>query len=160
MEGTAVKTPQLPTFDLSYVVDQLSHKPEYSGWTPGRFEIAEKEYRRFLTLCKMHPDQPITPGRDVDSIWHRHILNTKRYMVDSQDYFGYYLHHSPHSRIEAGTTNANDVWLNTLYLYEQAFGEKPVEGWLNGMSICNGGCDGAKCGPGTIEREEVPQILA
>jgi hypothetical protein len=148
MEKSVVAALELPAFDLSYVIEQLSHKPEYSGWTPERFAIAEKEYRRFLVLCKMYPDQPIIPGRDVDSIWHRHILNTKRYMMDSQNYFGYYLHHSPHSRIEAGSTRANDNWLNTLYLYEKVFCEKPADGWLSGMAICNGGCDGAKCGPG------------
>jgi hypothetical protein len=138
---------ELPTCDLSYVVEQLSHKPEYSGWTPERFIGAVKEYRRFLNLCKIHSNQSLIPGRDVDSIWHRHILNTKKYMTDCQSYFGYYLHHSPHSRIEVGTKNANDAWLNTLYLYEEAFGEKPPEEWLSGMAICNGGCDGAKCSP-------------
>jgi hypothetical protein len=139
----------LPTIDLSDVVEQLSHKPEYSSWTPERFGAAVEEYKKFLVLCKEYPDQRLIPGRDVDSVWHRHILNTQQYMLDCQKYFGYYLHHSPHSRVEAGTKVANDDWLNTLFLYEQMFGSKPTDGWLGEMSICNGGCDAGGCSPGT-----------
>jgi hypothetical protein len=145
---SSVSRVQIPTFDLSDVVEQLSHKPEYSHWTEARFQTAVQEYCKFLAMHKMYPDRMIIPGRDVDSIWHRHILNTKRYMSDCEAYFGHYLHHSPHSRIMEGSQEANQMWRETLRLYEEMFGVKPKDGWLSGMSICNGGCDGGACSPG------------
>lgn len=144
-----ISSVNVPAFDLSYVVEQLSHKFEYKSWSPERFVAAEAEYRRFLTLCKMFPNERLIPGRDVDSIWHRHMLNSRRYMQDCEQYFGYYLHHQPHSRIIEDTRDPNVDWLNTLRLYEETFGEKPREGWLNNMAICNGGCDAGGCSPGS-----------
>src|SRR5690606_633847 len=122
----------------------------YSSWTPQRFASAVEEYRRFLALCRLYPTIALIPGRDVDTIWHRHILNTERYMVDCQAYFGYYLHHRPHSRIESVSEQPNEAWLRTLRLYEEVFGCEPAEGWLNGQAICNGGCDTSSCSPGEV----------
>ncbi len=137
----------IPTMDLSSVIEQLKHQPQYRDWPHERMEVAVREYRRFLALCKAYSDVSLIPGRDVDSVWHRHILNTKKYASDCQEYFGYFLHHNPHSRIETGTKAPNQAWQTTLQLYEELFGEKPPAGWLNGQSICNGGCDGTKCSP-------------
>jgi hypothetical protein len=145
---TAAVAVSLPAFDLTNVVEQLSHKKEYYYWTPERFESAVLEYRKFLHLCKHNPEARLIPGRDVDTIWHRHMLNSRQYMEDCDRYFGYYLHHNPHSRIQAESQQANGDWVNTLELYEITFGYPPVQGWLNGQAICNGGCDSSKCGPG------------
>jgi hypothetical protein len=141
-------THDLPAFELDEIVDQLKHRPSYRGWSDAKFEAAVMEYRKFLALCRMHPSTPIMPGRDVDTIWHQHILNSEKYAWDCQQYFGYFLHHRPHSRVIAGTSNPNEAWLMTLRLYEEHFCAEPPEQWLNEMSICNGGCDGSKCSPG------------
>ena len=82
--------------DITYVMDQLRHKPECAGWTEERFLAAERDYQAFLALCKQERDiRHAVPSADVDVVWHRHILNTRRYMADCEASFGYYFHHTP-----------------------------------------------------------------
>lgn len=140
-QAQKIQAPSLPDFDLTTVVEQILHKPGYELWEGQRIESAVAEYKKFCALCKYHPETSIIPGRDVDTLWHRHILNTEKYADDCQSYFGYFLHHRPHSRIKQGTKEANDSWLNTLRLYEEMFQSPPPKGWLDEQSICNGGCD-------------------
>ena len=40
------------------------------------FNLAEQEYRRFLTLKKIYPKQEFVPNKLVDELWHAHILDT------------------------------------------------------------------------------------
>lgn len=84
--------------DLSDILRQLAAKTEYAHWTPARFFTAAQEYREFLTACKNHPEQELSPTPDADEVWHRHMLNSRCYMRDCQNIFGYYLHHEPLSQ--------------------------------------------------------------
>jgi hypothetical protein len=65
----------LPQFDLTIIAEQIIHKAGYQDWEGSRIESALEEYKKFLSLCKTYPNTPIIPGRDVDTVWHRHILN-------------------------------------------------------------------------------------
>ena len=38
---------------------------------------------------------PGPPGREVDIVWHYHILDTEAYIRDTAQIFGRYLHHPP-----------------------------------------------------------------
>ena len=136
-----VKAYCLPQLDLKIIAEQIIHKAGYEDWEGSRIESALEEYKKFLALCKNYPNTPIIPGRDVDTVWHRHILNTEKYAADCQSYFGSFLHHRPHSRIKVGTKEPNEAWVNTLRLYEEMFGIPAPMGWLDNQSICNGGCD-------------------
>lgn len=35
------------------------------------------------------------PNKQIDEMWHEHILDTRKYSDDCQTVFGYYLHHTP-----------------------------------------------------------------
>lgn len=54
-----------------------------------------EEYRRMLHLVQQHPEHPIVPSRQVDLVWHSHILDTEAYRRDSLRLFGQHLHHAP-----------------------------------------------------------------
>lgn len=95
MSTVITATVVLPRFDLSYVIEQMSGKKQYADWSPERFKTAEEEYRRFLALCREFPDRSLGISPDADQIWHRHILNTRRYIADCEEYFGHYFHHTP-----------------------------------------------------------------
>lgn len=56
--------------------------------------LAAREYRRFLRLLILG-EGPITPGRLVDEIWHRHILNSREYVAFCGRVAGGYIHHDP-----------------------------------------------------------------
>ena len=37
--------------------------------------LAEREYRRFLTLKKLYPKNELVPNKLLDKFWHAHILD-------------------------------------------------------------------------------------
>ncbi|QLH43881.1 MAG: hypothetical protein HWD59_15100 [Coxiellaceae bacterium] len=37
----------------------------------------------------------MAPSRDIDEIWHAHILHTQDYTEFCEKLFGFYLHHCP-----------------------------------------------------------------
>lgn len=85
----------IAALELEYLVAYLT-KPG------GDFEDDElsareaiADYRRFLDLVKRERKKRQVPGRQVDKVWHAHILHTQRYHDDCQSVFGCYLHHAP-----------------------------------------------------------------
>jgi len=133
---TLVKEPLpvvLPDFDLSFVTEQLSSYPEYADWDESRFAEAEMEYRRFLALCRSYPDRLIGLSIDADHIWHQHVLNTRRYVDDCNNYFGAYFHHSP----VVDEVDHLESQRQTEALYLEVFGEPRV---LHVTATCTGGC--------------------
>lgn len=52
--------------------------------------------KQFFTLCKENKGKTILmPSESVDLIWHELILHTKYYHEFCNEFFGYYLHHTP-----------------------------------------------------------------
>ena len=98
--------------------------------TDSELLMIETEYRRFLILCQKYPDAKLSPTRNMDKIWHEHILDTKNYFKDCESIFGKYLHHRPYFGPYSGDTvwNEMDTSHDLLYeLYLAEFGEKPKE---------------------------------
>jgi hypothetical protein len=88
-------------------------------------DVAERDYRRFLTLHLHYPERTLVPSALIDLVWHYHILDTRKYAEDCDRIFGYFLHHDPYFGV-GGEENrrANlDAWDATLELWEEEFGE-------------------------------------
>jgi hypothetical protein len=85
----------------------------------------EKEYRRFLCLMKMYPDEDTAPLVDVDTFWHYHILDTMKYAADCEQAFGYFLHHYPYVGMRGDDDEQFrlDSGDRMRELYEATFGE-------------------------------------
>lgn len=95
----AMRQLQLPTFSLCNVLARvLKENPD---WSPTRLTDAELAYRQYLALCRDNPGQSVAPTRDADEVWHAHILHTKEYARDCEEYFGRFLHHSPGANAQA-----------------------------------------------------------
>jgi hypothetical protein len=111
--------------DLEPIKMKLMHVESGEGWSLEKANAVEKEYRRFLCLMKMYPEEDTAPLVDVDTFWHYHILDTMKYAKDCEQAFGYFLHHYPYVgmrgeddeqfRIDSGNRMAE--------LYEATFGE-------------------------------------
>jgi hypothetical protein len=82
--------------DLEPIKTKLMHAASGEGWSQEKADAVEKEYRRFLCLMKMYPDEDTAPLVDVDTFWHYHILDTMKYAADCEQAFGYFLHHYPY----------------------------------------------------------------
>lgn len=111
--------------DLEPIKLKLMHKESGEGWSPAQASAVEFEYRRFLSLMKLYPDEHVSPLFDVDLFWHYHILDTMKYAKDCERIFGYFLHHYPYS----GLLGADDEVVHQRTgermqeLYETTFGE-------------------------------------
>ncbi len=122
MKGASIVA-LLPTMDLSKFVARV--RRENPDWTEERLDAAENGYRQFWMEAKSIPNH--RPSRDVDEIWHAHILHTREYIRDSQAYFGYYFHHTPDNGGKAKTGDC--------------------QGGGDGCTSCSSGCSGG----GTIK---------
>ena len=90
-------------------------------------DLAEREYKRYLTLKKLYPSIELVPNKLLDEFWHAHILDTVAYHKDCDSVFGCYLHHFPYFGIygEDDYQNLVSAFNETKKLYEQHFGPYP-----------------------------------
>src|SRR5689334_8889791 len=104
---------------------KLMHVESGEGWSLEKANAVEKEYRRFLCLMKLYPDEDTAPLVDVDTFWHYHILDTMKYAADCEQVFGYFLHHYPYVGMhgEDDEQFRLDSGDRMRELYEVTFGE-------------------------------------
>jgi hypothetical protein len=155
--------------DLEAIKTKLMHLESGEGWSREKADAAEKEYRRFLCLMKLHPDDDAAPTVDVDTFWHYHILDTMKYARDCEQVFGYFLHHYPYVGMRGGDDARFriDSGMRMRALYEATFGEscpgvqdRVATAWCAGPGAAEAaGADGmatAWCaGPGSKESTAV-----
>ena len=111
--------------DLRPIKVKLMHEESGEGWSLEKADAIEFEYRRFLYLMKLFPQEQTAPLADVDTFWHYHILDTVKYAVDCQQVFGYFLHHFPYIGLRGPVDEEahKRVGERMRELYEQTFGE-------------------------------------
>lgn len=63
------------------------------NWSLEKVENAISGYHQFLYLVEKVGH--ISPSKEIDDIWHRHILHTKQYAEDCHEIFGRFIHHNP-----------------------------------------------------------------
>jgi hypothetical protein len=107
-------------------------------------------YRCFLKLCVLHPGTRIVPTRQLDRVWHAHMLDTAKYRADCDHLFGHFMDHFPY----AGLRGEDDrrMWradfAQTRRLFADHFGVKI--GTRPAASACGNHGDGSDCWVGCI----------
>ena len=132
----------LADMDLEPLMVKAMDKEEGHGWSLDYAQRVANEYKRYLTLCLLHPHAAVVPSSEVDEFWHLHILDTQKYAEDCQKYLGFFLHHFPYfgMRGEQDKSNLQIAWQQSLRLYEQTFGEAPdAHIWLKSKRCPNCG---------------------
>jgi len=127
---------------------KLQDLDEGQGWNSEVCINTEREYKRFLTLKYLYPDQDIVPNKLVDTFWHQHILDTEKYAFDCQEVFGYFIHHYPYfgMRDTQDAQNLIDAFEETKILYQFHFSDDFI-----GQSVkctspkCRTACKPTKC---------------
>jgi hypothetical protein len=137
--------PSVAAIDLSMVKMKLQEADEGKGWTPAECEVAELEYKRYLTLNIRYEDTAIVPTKQIDTMWHYHILDTRAYVNDCDEVFGEYFHHFPYfgMRGEEDAENLKTSFFETVELYEEEFGESMLrnqEAATDCWHDCQGRC--------------------
>lgn len=132
--------------DLQPIIVKILHNEEGKDWDLKKIMEVELEYKKFLWLTFLFPNQQIVPTKEVDFFWHTHILDTQKYFEDCQNTFGYFLHHFPY----LGLRNKEDYLLLqqafavTKSLYHSEFGVEATGD--SAESGCTAqGCSGTSC---------------
>lgn len=73
---------EINTLDLEPIIVKLMDKDEGKGWSLEFVVSAAQEYKKFLMLCYLYPEEAIVPSDVVDDFWHYHILDTHKYFDD------------------------------------------------------------------------------
>lgn len=122
---TTSESNAISDLNLEPVKLKLMHKESGEGWSNAKADAVEIEYRRFLYLMKLFPNEETSPLVDVDTFWHYHILDTRKYAADCQHAFGYFLHHFPYVGLgaEGDDTERQRAGARMQELYEATFGE-------------------------------------
>ena len=112
---------------------RLKHKYTQSSeaaMSEAQWDMAELEYRRFLTLKRIYPAVGLVPSKEVDAIWHAHILDTRAYRNDCQQVFSRFVDHYPYFGIygEDDYQELKNAFAQTVALYEKHFGAYPGGG--------------------------------
>lgn len=107
----------------------------------------EKELKRFLIACALHPDRQFPMGSEIiDELWHTFILFTQEYNDFCMQVAEKFLHHAPTVDFsEQAKTDAVAAYKDFRRTYKAIFHEKaPTAIWPSNLDYakCNstGGC--------------------
>ena len=111
--------------ELSEVVDRVAD--ENPTWDTERLTTAVDQYKRWMYLCAIKPPglslgMGGSPGsKDVDEVWHAHLMFTRKYEKDCMVLCGKFLHHQPATK---GNPGEKGSFRNTMDLYESTFKDR------------------------------------
>ncbi|MGB7251151.1 MAG: glycine-rich domain-containing protein-like [Phormidesmis sp.] len=119
---------RLAAIDFGPLAFKLMNPDEGEGWTLARVTQAIEQYRRFLFLLNRYPTQRIIPSREVDHVWHTHILDTMKYREDCDRLFGRFMDHWPYfgMKDEAEKHELDSAFVETQRLMQSHF-QQPAE---------------------------------
>jgi hypothetical protein len=115
----------LNALDLSLIAMKLMDPQEGEGWNSRQCAEVSEEYRRFLAMHLLFPNEEIVPNLAIDTMWHYHILDTAAYQRDCLAIFGEMLHHYPYFGMHGSEDEVQFVsaFDRTRMLYETTFGK-------------------------------------
>lgn len=149
--STEERLDRIDELDLEPIAYKLTYpEPGEPGLNLAEADQAIALYRCFLKLCVLHPAVRIVPTRQLDRVWHAHVLDTAKYRYDCDHVFGYFLDHFPYAglRGEADRRDWHDDFAVTRRLFAEHFdveiGTQPAPG------ACHNHGDGSDCWTGCI----------
>jgi|HubBroStandDraft_6_1064221.scaffolds.fasta_scaffold511100_2 hypothetical protein len=102
---------------------------------------AVDRYLKWLRLIALHPEVPIAPTRDIDRMWHLHMLHPRAYADDCQRILGFLLDHDGGFGADAEEMPVlQRVFEETSALWESEYGEPYIGGAGDGMTKCARNC--------------------
>lgn len=118
----------LPTLGVDLVRAARRSDDVPAEWTDADIARALLRYRRFLALVALSPSTPIAPTKDIDVMWHLHMLSPRAYLADCQRLFGDVLDHDGGFGKDASEEPVLVACFErTAARYEALFGEKYAE---------------------------------
>jgi hypothetical protein len=126
---------------MSMSIDIIDHcrvsNPLFANMHVEEIRYFVNRYENFWELCKNNPEVILAPTKDIDEVWHTHMLRPVNYISDCNSFFGYVLDHDGYSGredesnedLEIGYKNLERLWLDR-------YGEDIIPN-IEGSESCN-----------------------
>ncbi|WP_437723628.1 glycine-rich domain-containing protein [Sorangium sp. So ce861] len=106
-----------------------------------QLQSALERYTKFLQLAARHPDRRLAPTREIDHMWHLHMLHPRAYQNDCQRLLGSVLDHDGGFGADPEELPAlQQAFAETAALWEREFGEPYVQEPGTGSTSCWHNC--------------------
>ena len=102
----------------------IAYKLIHSGLKKEDTVRAITKYMMFLCLIHLYPNLQLVPNKEIDKVWHQHILDTEKYISDCEMLFGHIIHHFPYFEDDK---NLQIAFENTQHLLAQHFNINMLE---------------------------------
>lgn len=133
----------------------LPENEEGHGWTREKCEQIAVLYRNFMyeSVCGT---TLMVPTKDIDAMWHTHILDTEKYRADCRHVFGQFIHHFPYfgMRGEEDKLALQEAFETGRKVFEAKYGVNYDAESIPGCPGHGGGCSRR------IERGNRPTVPA
>lgn len=107
------------------------------GWNRGDAISSIERYRKFLLLIASHPNLSFAPTRDIDEMWHLHMLSPRAYQEDCTRLFGEVLdHNGGFGKGEGELPVLQAVFERTARMWEDRYGEPYLTENSAGLTKC------------------------
>jgi hypothetical protein len=131
---------KIDALDLEPIIFKLMLDEKGPQWTLEECDVYVNLYKKFLLLHLIYPENKLPPTKEIDWVWHFHILDTSKYMVDCDNIFGYYFHHFPYFGLR-GSQDAQalaESFEITRTLFQEQF-------QIDLLALANVGSDAGYC---------------
>ena len=113
-------------------------------WSGDQIEISIERYEKFLRLASKYPLASIAPTRDIDEIWHLHMLSPVSYYNDCMKLIGKILDHDGGFGAKSEELpELESTFMETSKLWEKEYGISYVDepkSQLDGLKKCWHNC--------------------
>lgn len=98
---------------------------ENAAMTDDEADALLDAYCRFMAMCAAGDRQQVAVSRDVDPLWHNHVLHTEDYAAFCKEHAGHFLHHQPVPRGMIHEDLRDSYFGMTVTLHDDVFGSDP-----------------------------------
>lgn len=115
---------RLNLLDLEPIIFRVTNVEVGEGWSIEKADEIAAMYSQFLFLNYLYyGDRSIVPTKDVDKMWHAHILDTSKYREDCDFLFGFFLEHFPYMGLRGREDKASleRSFESTVEMYQDYF---------------------------------------
>lgn len=138
---TSITTKNPISVDLLRAWERSERKPE--GWTHADAVRALRRYERFLCLVAAHPGMPHAPTRDIDEMWHLHMLSPRAYYLDCMSLLGeIFDHDGGFGKGDGEAAQLQATFEQTSRMWQEMYGEPYVATSAQQMVKCWHDCVG------------------
>jgi hypothetical protein len=144
--------------DLLRAWERSETRPK--SWTRTDAAQALRRYERFLCLIAAHPGIPQAPTRDIDEMWHLHMLSPRAYHHDCMRLFGDILDHDGgFGKGEGEAAQLQATFEQTARMWQEMYGEPYVATSEQQSTKCWHDCVG-RCWHACSSKSAQPAMIA